>query len=121
MTASTPYPVSYQGEEESGRMESTTTPDCSLINDEQSTLVPESLENDDSLYVNTGYSGDTEETLTQTPAPQRDYSDARITGSYVSMSQTPGPAYRLRSRTRELTKPRFMINELIEMVKVDIK
>ena len=57
MTASTPSPVSYQGEEESGRMESTTTPDCSLINNEQSTLVPET---DDSLYVNTGYSGDVE-------------------------------------------------------------
>ena len=107
MTASTPSPVSYQGEEESGRMESTTTPDCSLINVEQSAIVPEI---DDSLYVNTGYSGDTEETLSQTPAPQRDYSNAVITGSYVSMSQTPGPAYRLRYRTRELTKPRFMIN-----------
>ena len=117
MTASTASPVSYQGEEESGRMEST-TPDCSLINNEHGTLVPET---DDSLYVNTGYSGDTEETLSQTPAPQRDYSNAVITGSYVSMSQTPGPACRLIFRTRELTKPRFMINELIEMVKEDIK
>ena len=121
LTSPTPSPVTHQGEEESGRMESTTTPDCSIINDEQSTLIPESLENDDSLFVNTGYSGDTEETLTQTPVPQRDYTNSRITGTYVTMSQTPGPAYRLRSRTRELTKPRYMINELIEMVKIDIK
>ena len=121
LTSSTPSPVTHQGEEESGRMESTTTPDCSIINDEQSTLIPESLENDDSLFVNTGYSGDTEETLTQTPVPQRDHTNSRITGTYVTMSQTPGPAYRLRSRTRELTKPRYMINELIEMVKIDIK
>ena len=91
-----------------------------MINNEQSTLIPDSPARDYSLFVNTGSLGDTEETLLQTPAPQRDYSNSKITGTYAMMSQTPGPAFRLRSRTRELTKPRYMINELIEMVKVDI-
>ena len=63
----------------------------------------------------------TQKKLSQTPAPIRDYSNAVVTGNYVSMSQSPGPAYTLRSRTKELTKPGFMIKELIEMVKEDIK
>ena len=116
-TASTPSPVSYQEEEETSRMEST-TPNCSLIDNEHSTLIPET---DDSMYVNTGYTGDSEVTLSQTPAPIRDYANAVVTGSYVSMSQTPGPAYRLRSMTRELTKPRFILKELIDIVKEDIR
>ena len=44
-----------------------------------------------------------------------------MTGSYMTLSQTPGPAYRLRSMTRELTKPRFILKELIDIVKEDIK
>ena len=74
---------------------------------------------EDSLYVNTGYSGDSETTVSQTPAPVRDYANAVVTGSY--MNQTPGPAYRLRSMTRGLTKPRYILNELMNIVKDDIK
>ena len=121
LTSSIPSPVTHQGEEELEKKESTITPDCRIINNEQSTLIPDSPARDDSLFVNTGSLGDTEETLLQTPAPQRDYSNSKITGTYAMMSQTPGPAFKLRSRTRELTKPRYMINEFVEMVKVDIK
>ena len=65
--------------------------------------------------------GDTEETLLQTPAPLKYYSNAKITGTYMSRAQTPGIAYRLRSRTKELTKPQHMINDLIKLVKEDIE
>ena len=67
-TASTPSPVSNQ-EEEIDRIDSL-TPNCSLIDDEQSTLISDT---EDSLYVNTGYTGDSETTISQTPASVRDY------------------------------------------------
>ena len=112
-TASTPSPISNQ--EEIDR-EDSVTPNCSLLDVEQRTLLPET---EDSLYVNTWYSGDSETTISQTPAPVRDYANAVVTGSY--MNQNPGPAYRLRSMTRGLTKPRYILKELITIVKDDIK
>ena len=112
-TASTPSPISNQEEIDK---EDYVTPNCSLIDVEQSTFLPDT---EDSLYVNTGYSGDSETKVSQTPAPVRDYANAVVTGSYIN--QTPGPAYRLRSMTRGLTKPRYILNELMNIVKDDIK
>ena len=121
LTSSTPSPVTLQGGEDQEKKDPAPTLDCSLINGEQSTIIPDSPSRGDSLFVNSGSMGDTEETLLQTPAPLKDYSNVKITGTYMSRSQTPGIAYRLRSRTKELTKPQHMINDLIKLVKEDIK
>ena len=71
------------------------------------------------MCVHTGYSGDSEVTVNQTPAPIRDYALAEATGSF--MVQTPGPAYRLRSKTKGITRPRYILGELMNIVTKDIK
>ena len=120
-TSSTPSPVTLQGSEDQGKKGSASTLDCSLISGDQRTIIPDSPSRGDSMIVNSGSMADTEETFLQTPASLKDYCKAKITGTYMNRAQTPGIAYRLRSRDKELTKPQFIIDDLINIVKEDIE
>ena len=107
-TSSTPSPDTLQGSDDQGKKGSAPTLDCSIISGDQSTIIPDSPSRGDSMNVNSGSMANTKETFLQTSAPLKDYSKAKITGTFMSRAQTPGIAYRLRSRDKELTKPQLL-------------
>ena len=123
-SSSTPSPVTFQalnGSEDQERKNPSPIMDSSLTRGDQSTILPESPSGEDSMTVNSGSMADNEETLLQTPGPLKDYSRSKITDKFQRRAQTPGIAYRTRSKDKILTKLQLFIDDLINIIDDDIE